>query len=135
MNLIVCLDDENGMLFNKRRQSTDRHLRSHLLTFVGERTLWMSTQTASQFSDLPVGVKVAENFLVLAGEADYCFVEDSAWEQYAAGVREIVVYRWNRIYPADTRFPASELERRKLISRVDFAGFSHERITQEIYCI
>ena len=135
MNLIVCLDDKNGMLFNKRRQSTDRKLRSHLLAFVGERLLWMNAQTASQFSDLPASVKVAEDFLALAAETDYCFVEDPAWEKYAADVQEIVVYRWNRIYPADTRFPASELERRKLVSRVDFAGFSHERITQEIYCI
>ena len=135
MNLIVCLDDKNGMRFHNRRQSTDRQLCSHLLAFVGDRMLWMNAQTASQFSNLPAGVKIAEDFLVLAGETDYCFVEDSAWEQYAVGVREIVVYRWNRRYPADTRFPASELERRKLLTRVEFAGFSHERITQEIYCI
>ena len=30
MNIIICLDDNNGMMFNKRRQSQDRILRADL---------------------------------------------------------------------------------------------------------
>ena len=30
MNIIVCLDDKNGMMFNKRRQSQDKLLRSDI---------------------------------------------------------------------------------------------------------
>lgn len=133
MNIIVCLDDKNGMLFNKRRQSTDRQLRSQLLRLVGERTLWMNAYSASQFLDLPATVKVEDEYLCHAAEQDYCFVEDNYWEQYAADVNNIVVYRWNRVYPADTHFPAAELARRKLVSSTDFAGSSHDKITQEVY--
>lgn len=133
MNIIVCLDDKNGMLFNKRRQSTDRQLRSQMLSFVEENTLRMNPYSASQFPDLPAAVKVDEEFLCHAAEQDYCFVEDNRWEQYAAEVNDIIVYRWNRVYPADTRFPAEQLARRKLVSSTDFAGFSHDKITQEVY--
>ena len=31
MKLIVCLDDKNGMMFNKRRQSRDRVLIENVL--------------------------------------------------------------------------------------------------------
>ena len=39
MNLIVCLDDKNGMAFNGRRQSRDRLLTEDLLQTVGESCL------------------------------------------------------------------------------------------------
>ena len=31
MIVMVCVDDKNGMMFNKRRQSQDRVLRQHML--------------------------------------------------------------------------------------------------------
>lgn len=133
MNVIVCLDDKNGMRFNKRRQSADRQLRSQMLLLVGEKPLWMNAYSASQFSEIPAAVRVDEEFLCHAEEQDYCFVEDNGWERYADSVNDIIVYRWNRVYPADTRFPAEELARRRLVSSVDFAGFSHDKITQEVY--
>lgn len=135
MNIIVCLDDKNGMLFNKRRQSADRQLRSQMLSFIGENTLWMNAYSASQFPSLPATAKVEEEYLCHAAEQDYCFVEDNCWEQYAADVNTIIVYRWNRVYPADTRFPAEQLTRRKLVSSTDFAGFSHDKLTQEVYSL
>ena len=39
MNIIVCLDDKNGMMFNKRRQSQDRVLRQRMLELAGEKKL------------------------------------------------------------------------------------------------
>ena len=132
MNIIVCLDDKNGMMFHQRRQSTDRELRKHILRFVAEGRLWMSPYTSSQFSELPDGVKVEESFLSLATGQDYCFVESGDWEQFSEKVDRIVVYRWNRSYPADVYFPEMELTRRKLVSREDFAGYSHDKITQEV---
>lgn len=135
MNIIVCLDDKNGMLFNNRRQSTDRHLRSRMLSLADGKTLWMNAYSAAQFQNLPENVQVDDGFLTRAAAQDYCFAEDNSWLQYASGVNSIIVYRWNRVYPADTRFPASELEKRRLVSSTDFAGFSHERITQEVYSL
>ena len=36
MNIIVCLDDNLGMLFNKRRQSKDRRVLEDIEKFTNE---------------------------------------------------------------------------------------------------
>ena len=42
MNIIICLDDNNGMMFNKRRQSQDRILRADLKEFIKDKDLYMN---------------------------------------------------------------------------------------------
>ena len=49
MVLIICLDDDNGMMFNHRRQSQDRELRKHLMTLTSGKKLWMNHYSAKQF--------------------------------------------------------------------------------------
>ena len=39
MIIMVCVDDNNGMMFNKRRQSQDRVLRQRMLELAGEKKL------------------------------------------------------------------------------------------------
>ena len=134
MNIIVCLDDKNGMMFHKRRQSADRELRKHLLQFVKEGMLWMSPYSASQFSELPDFVRVDESFFSYAAEEDYCFVESGDWTAFAESIKTIVVYRWNRRYPSDLKLDldpeACGLHR---IGVREFVGTSHEKITREEY--
>ena len=73
MNVIVCLDDKNGMLFNKRRQSQDK-------------------------------------------------------------INTLIIYKWNRIYPADLHFDINVNDVSwELIDSEEFNGSSHEKITREIY--
>ena len=51
-----------------------------------------------------------------------------------AELDELVIYRWNRRYPADRRLRFLPQERGMvLIERTEFAGYSHERITREIW--
>lgn len=136
MKIIVCLDDKNGMLFNRRRQSKDSILREKLLEKVGNETVWMNAYSASQFPQTAPNMKIDELFLEKAGQGEYCFVENVNVTEFAPRVEELTVYRWNRAYPADTKFPIELFEKRgKLISRVDFAGSSHERITEEVYVL
>lgn len=128
MILIVCVDDNMGMAFNHRRQSQDRLLRRRLLERVGASKLRMSPYTARQFDALPENVQVSELFLSEAEAGEYCFAELSCPDD-AEGV---VLYRWNRSYPADVRFTLA-LSAFRLTERTDFAGFSHPKITEEIY--
>ena len=128
MILIVCVDDNMGMAFNHRRQSQDRLLRRRLLERVGASTLWMSPVSARQFEALPVTVLVSEHFQTEAEAGEYCFAELSCPDD-AEGV---VLYRWNRSYPADVRF-TFDLSAFRLTERTDFAGSSHPKITEEIY--
>ena len=51
MIIMVCVDDHNGMMFNKRRQSQDRTLRQHMLELTNGKKLWMNAYSMGQFPD------------------------------------------------------------------------------------
>ena len=135
MKLIVCLDNAGRMLFNGRRQSKDRALRQRVLQLACQSKLWMNGYSAKQF-DEPAAIAVDESFLDKAQESDYCFVENTDISAYALQVCEVIVYRWNRDYPGDVRFPAELFaDRWELISREEFPGASHDSITEEVYSL
>ena len=73
MDLIVCIDERNGMCFAGRRQSSDRLLREDLLAMTQGVTLWMAPYSAKQVEALPENVRVTENFMEEAGVGEYCF--------------------------------------------------------------
>ena len=63
MNIIICLDDNNGMMFNKRRQSQDRILRADLKEFIKDKDLYMNNYSYKLYKDIDNGnIKVSENF-------------------------------------------------------------------------
>ena len=128
----VCLDDHNGMCFNRRRQSRDRLLLADLLREAGGAPLWMNAYSAGLFKTPPANLRTAEDFLDRAGRGEYCFVEDRDLTGWAGKLEALVVYRWNRIYPADFYFTLP-LDGWTLARTGEFAGSSHERITKEVY--
>lgn len=135
MIAIICLDDRNGMCFNRRRQSRDACLRERVREMARGSRLWMAPYSAEQFSgegDAPICV--SESFLEETGEGDYAFVEDRALAPFADKLERLVVFRWNRVYPSDQYF---DLELTKAPWRKteeeDFSGTSHQRITMEVY--
>lgn len=136
MKIALCLDDKNGMMFGGRRQSMDEQLRQDLLQTVGTARLWMSPYSAGQFAFLPETVRVDPAFLEKAGDEDWCFVEDADILPAAHRVTQLAIYRWNRHYPSDRKFPIEVFrDRWQLISRREFPGKSHETITLEVYAL
>ena len=131
MRLIVCIDNKNGMLFNKRRQSQDRVVRERILQRTADGVLRMNAYSAKQFAGTE-GILVSEDFLDQAAPGDYCFVETSDVTGYADAVEQVILYHWNRDYPRDRIFPLS-LDGWTKLSSVEFAGSSHEIITEEVY--
>lgn len=130
MKLIICLEDKNGYSFAGRRLSMDRVQRARMLEMIGEDKLFMNSYSAKQFED--GAVTVDEQFLLSAGENDYCFVENVRFN--LDNCNKIVIYKWNRRYPADKFFKCDlEKEGFKLISSYEFAGSSHDNITEEVY--
>ena len=73
MNIIVCLDDNLGMLFNKRRQSKDRRVLEDIETFTSE--VLISSFSENLFSESSCKTTVNECFLEKAPQNAYCFVE------------------------------------------------------------
>lgn len=135
MTAIICLDDRNGMMFNKRRQSRDRLVIADILRLADGGRLFMGLYSRTLFSDLEDGkaeIIVDENFLKLAGRGDFCFVEDKKLGAFLSEIEGLIVYRWNRLYPSDIKLDIP-LNSMKLKESLDFKGNSHERITREVY--
>ena len=136
MILIVCLDDQNGMMFNRRRQSMDSCVRERICAISSRSILWMNEYSAGQFSQVQPNFRIAEDFLDQAGEGAYCFVENVDVASVSDRVEGIVIFWWNRRYPADMRFPVSSFcDRWRLVDTAEFSGSSHEKITQEVYML
>ena len=51
MNLIVCIDDRGGMLFNRRRQSSDRYVTERILDMARDGRLLVNSYTAKLFPE------------------------------------------------------------------------------------
>ena len=126
MKLIVCLDDNRGMLFNSRRQSRDRVLIKNVLELCEGEKLYTNDYSLTLFPEN--SVEIFESTSEIGN--GYCFAENFTVNEDA--LEEIIVYKWNRVYPADVHFNIS-LENWNLTETVDFEGSSHEKITREIY--
>ena len=135
MIICVAVDDNMGMTFNQRRQSQDRILRSHLIEETHGNKLWMNTYSAKQFENpLPNNIIVDDEFLDKAESDDFCFVENLSVAKYQNQIKKIILFKWNRIYPADTYFDISLSENGwQLTSVLEFEGSSHRTITKEIW--
>lgn len=126
MKLIVCLDDKNGMLFNKRRQSRDKILIENVLELCKGEPLYTNEYSATLFPEK--SVVICEDFETV--ENGYVFAENFMVDEDK--IQEIIIYKWNRVYPADAYFNIS-LDGWELAETVDFVGSSHEKITRERY--
>lgn len=135
MNIIICLDDNNGMMFNKRRQSQDRILRADLKEFIKDKDLYMNNYSYKLYKDIDNGnIKVSENFLEHCTENDFCLVEDKLLNNYINKINNIIIYKWNRIYPSDLYFDINLTSNSwELLETKGFEGSSHEKITRIIY--
>lgn len=136
MHLIVCLDERDGMLFNKRRQSKDRLLRQRVLEMTGESLLWMDAYTAGQFEEEAGHIRVSETPLEQAGAGEYCFLEKGDPAACTEKVESVIIYRWDKRYPSDVKFPTDLFTGKWTpVSVVEFPGHSHEVIQEERYVL
>ena len=69
---------------------------------------------AEQKESGKVTLQAAADFLEQAGEGEY------------------IVFWWNRHYPPDRKFDL-DLSKWNKVSEEEFAGYSHEKITKEVY--
>lgn len=136
MRVIVIIDNKGGMMFNHRRQSQDQVLRRKILSLTKGKKLWMNEYSYQQFQQDCTGetIKQAEDFLNRAGEEEYCFAEGQALRPFLDKITELIVFRWNRDYPGDVFLDLDMSDGSwKLLHMEEFPGFSHEKITLEVY--
>lgn len=127
MILAVCVDNRMGLSFMGKRLSKDRTLREKLMTLSGGK-LRMSVYSGKQFG---LDVYTGADYLSGAREGDWVFAENTEYLDYADMIEQIVLFKWNRDYPADVffSFPVDW----QMVSCEDFPGNSHETITMEVY--
>lgn len=134
MNVIVCIDDKNGMLFGGRRLSRDTKLYERVLEITKGGNLLMNEYSYKLFEDFSAdNIKSDNSFLKKAKIGDYCFVENSNISEFIEDIEKVIVYRWNRLYPSDLKIDMQILEGKKLIGTFEFKGNSHDKINEEIY--
>ena len=125
MILITCINNSNGIMFNKRRVSKDALLIERLKGITKENKIYVSEYSKPLFDGFDNLVLSIENLT----NNDFYFLED---EDYTGNIDKIIIYKWNRDYPADKYFDI-DLSSYELISTQDFQGSSHDLITEEIY--
>ena len=135
MILVAAVDDRLGIGFNHRRQSRDEALRRDLIREAAGAPIWMSAYSLRQFKDeaAQADLRNSENFLFDANDGEFCFAENILVSTVENRAERIILYRWNRTYPADIYFDIDLSAGWFLAESMDFAGKSHEKITKEVY--
>lgn len=124
MKVFICLDEKNGMMFNKRRQSKDLKVIEKIKEIVSDSTLTVLKYSSSLFGD----AIVCNDF---TNAKNYVFIEDPDF-LIPDKIEELFIFKWNRHYPSDKKLSIN-LSDYTLVHSEDFEGNSHEKITLEKY--
>ena len=165
MKLILFTDDRYGFSFNHRRQSSDLRAREHLKArLAGEwpsvymndytrRSLQRdglieellpethpasSRQDEASFPEQAVASSVRDDpsFLQEAAAAGgWAYVENVSLTGYYHLIDEILLYRFDKRYPADRLFAVSLLQSFTLAEQEIIPGSSHDEIEFSHYVI
>ena len=127
MTLYICLDDRNGLKFNKRRQSRDAAVLEDIRNqLAGNLLIEPFSEKLIQEAEIP--------YVLPPETAEDYFAEDVPSEELLNQIERIVIYRWNRHYPSDVRWnPDLSALGFSLKETAEFPGTSHEKITREVY--
>lgn len=128
MKFIICLDENKGMLFNNRRQSRDSLVCEDIIKSLDGEKLRLLPFSQQLFSDFSENINVVTE---ISDEGKY-FIENIDIQEYVSVAEEITVYCWNRVYPADLSC-SIDFSQFSDVSRTEFEGSSHEKITKTVY--
>ena len=132
MTIFICVDDKNGMLFNHRRQSRDEAVLKDMLD-IAEGKVWMNTYSSKLFCAVPDRIAAEDDVFECAPKDSCCFVENIPLKPYEDRLEVMIVYCWNRTYPADTYLDIDLNLDWEITETKEFGGNSHEKITRKIY--
>lgn len=128
MIVAVCIDEKNGMTFFGKRLSRDKELiKNYMELCNGKTKISPFSMLLFEEYDVTVDAELLDN----AEEGEYCFIENKNLSFYEDKIEKLIVYKWNRHYPSDKKFVMPDGF--NLIESTDFAGYSHDNITREIY--
>ena len=125
MTLILWSGKNGEMMFNHRRCSRDRAVIEDILSMYAPTKLCVSAYSASLFEGACIICDLSE------AKEKVLFLEDLPLLPALEQAQKIIVYRFDRTYPADVRLQIPQSF--SLTESLDFSGFSHDKITREVY--
>ena len=125
MTLILWSGKNGEMMFNHRRCSRDRAIIEDILSMYAPTNLCVSAYSASLFEGACIICDLAE------AKEKVLFLENLPLLPALEQAQKIIVYRFDRTYPADVRLQIPQSF--SLTESLDFSGFSHDKITREVY--
>ncbi len=131
MTLIFCIDNNLGLMFNKRRQSRDSAVIDDIKNNYDK--IYISAYSEKLFSESGIEYEVCGDFFT-CGENAICFVEDKYSPELLTIADEVILYHWGRNYPADVSFDIALLSTDFTLAETSvFKGTSHNEIKKEVY--
>ncbi len=131
MNVILCLDDNKGLLFNNRRQSRDKSVLEDVFYSLNGERLTVTSFSEKLFSDYAEKIIVNDNPFD-NDENVHIFAENLSLQQITTKIDKITVYNWNRVYPCDF-YCDIDFSQFILVEEAEFVGNSHEKITKQVF--
>ena len=128
LRVAVCLDDGGGMLFAGRRQSRDRDLISELCEAT-DGEIFITDFSSFIFREHQGKTVITKNPFEDAPDGATLFIENLPISPYEDLIDELILYKWNRAYPADSKIDI-DLTKYKVVAKKEFPGSSHEKITK-----
>lgn len=125
MTLILWTGKNGEILFNRRRCSRDRAVIADIFTMYDPVELCVSTYSAHLFDGARVIFDPAE------AKESVLFLEDLPLVPALEQAQKMIIYRFDRTYPADVRLEIPKSF--SLTESTEFPGFSHDKITREVY--
>ncbi len=125
MRVFMCLDQKDGLLFNDRRQSRDREVVADIEKTIGHEEIGMSEYSAKLFE--------GHDNIVVTNDLKDCrnvFLEKDDLD--LLDFDELIIYRWDKVYPADARL-TFDYKSMTLKDVSVITGYSHDKIIKEVY--
>ena len=130
---IITVDDRMGIAFNKRRQSRDRMIIEDVAKS-SDGVIYISSYSEQLFEEYKDKTTVVTEPLKVCPDGGCCFLEMTNLNPFLNDISTLVVYRWNRLYPSDKKLDIDpQVCGFEIASTDEFAGYSHDIITKEIY--
>ena len=128
ITVAVCVDNKGGMTIFGKRQSRDRVLISDLCAST-ERTIYISAFSEILFAPHEGRYKVCDDPLGECPDGGICFIENMALMPHLDHINELILYKWNEVYPSDKKIDIP-LDGFRVIKKLEFEGSSHDKITK-----
>ncbi len=132
MTAVICIDNYAGIGYNKRRQTRDAGIIRDAVSMCKGGRIVITPTSEKLFAGIPH--ICAENPLSVMGKDDLYYAEFDVFEDVFDKADTVVIYSWNRAYPADVYFQYDPEEHGMTAeSETLINGTSHDDVIKRVF--